>query len=70
MIINVVLQLVIALPLETETGHFRTFFVYLGGIFGGSLAASVENDGLRMVGASSGIYSLLMSHLAHVYLVS
>lgn len=67
---NIVLQLVISLPLETETGHFRTFSVYFGGVLSGSLAASLNNDGLLMVGASSGIYSLLMSHLAHVYLVS
>ncbi|XP_070503074.1 rhomboid-related protein 1-like [Chironomus tepperi] len=68
LIINIILQLVISLPLETETGHFRTFFVYFGGVLSGSLAASLKNDGLLMVGASSGIYSLLMSHLAHVYL--
>lgn len=70
LIINIILQIVIAVPLETETGHFRTFFVYLGGIFSGSLAASIKNEGLWMVGASSGIYSMLMSHLSHLYLVS
>lgn len=70
LIINIILQLFIALPLETEVGHFRVFFVYFGGVFSGSLAASMNNDGWLMVGASSGIYSLLMSHLSHIYLVS
>jgi hypothetical protein len=46
-----------------------TLWVYLGGVLSGSLAASVTNDGFWMVGASSGIYSLLMSHIPHVWMV-
>ncbi|KAG5668589.1 hypothetical protein PVAND_016525 [Polypedilum vanderplanki] len=68
LIINIVLQLVIALPLETEIGHVRVCFVYFGGILFGSLAASLNDDGMMMVGASSGVYGLLLSHLAHLYL--
>jgi membrane associated rhomboid family serine protease len=70
LIINIILQLVIALPLETEIGHTAVTLVYFGGVVWGSLAASLSNDGLLMVGASSGIYGLLMSHLSHLYLVS
>lgn len=69
LIINVVLQLFIALPLETEVGHFRTFCVYFYGVLSGSLVASVTNDAWLMVGASSGIYSLLMSHISHISMV-
>jgi rhomboid-related protein 1/2/3 len=70
LLINIILQITIAITLETENGHLKTFYVYIGGILSGSLAASLMNDGLLMVGASSGIYSLLISHLSHIYLVN
>lgn len=70
LLINIILQLVIAFPLETEVGHMIVVFVYLGGVLSGSLAATISTDSSLMVGASSGIYSLLMSHVAHIYMVS
>lgn len=70
LVINLILQLVIALPLESEVGSRRVVFVYVGGILSGSLAASISPNFSLMVGASSGIYSLLMSHVSHIYLVS
>lgn len=70
LVINIILQLVIAFPLESEVGHLSIVFVYVFGIFSGSLAASVSADFSFMVGASSGIYSLLMSHIPHIYMVS
>jgi len=66
LLINLILQLAIALPLETEQGNFSVLLVYLGGVLSGSLAASCFPDGSLMVGASSGIYSLLMSHVPHI----
>lgn len=70
LLINVVLQLVIALLLESEVGHLNVVFVYVFGVLSGSLAASVSPDFSLMVGASSGIYSLLLSHVPHIYMVS
>lgn len=71
LVINIVLQLIIAFTLETEVGHMNVLMVYVGGIFGGSLAASISpGDVSLMVGASSGIYSLLMSHVSHICMVS
>lgn len=70
LVINVILQLFIALPLESEVGPLAVISVYIGGIFSGSLAASVSKGYSIMVGASSGIYSLLMSHVAHTFMVS
>lgn len=69
LIINIILQLVIALPLEAEVGHLRVLSVYFGGILCGALSACLSNDGGLMVGASSGIYSLLLSHLSHIFIV-
>lgn len=68
--INIVLQLIIAFTLETEVGHMNVLMVYVGGILSGSLAASISGDASLMVGASSGIYSLLTSHLSHICMVS
>lgn len=70
LVINIILQLVISLPLESEVGLMNLVFVYIFGIFSGSLAASISADFSLMVGASSGIYSLLMSHIPHIYMVS
>lgn len=67
--INIILQIVISFPLESEQGHFKVLLVYLGGILSGSLAASMSGDNSLMVGASSGIYSLLMSHASHIIMV-
>ncbi|CRL05000.1 CLUMA_CG018245, isoform A [Clunio marinus] len=66
--INIILQLVIAFPLETEVGHVNVAIVYIGGILSGSLAASMADDLSLMVGASSGIYALLMSYIPHIFL--
>lgn len=70
LLINIILQLVISFPLESEVGSRNVLFVYIGGILSGSLAASLSPDFTLMVGASSGIYSLLMSHISHICLVS
>lgn len=67
--LNVLIQIMISFPLETEQGHFRVFLVYFGGVLSGSLGASIFERFL-MVGASAGVYSLLMSHIPHIVIVS
>lgn len=64
------LQLLVATPLETEQGHFKTLFVYLGGILFGALGSALFNPSQAMIGASAGVYSLLISHISHCVLVS
>lgn len=66
----VILQTLLATPLELEQGSWRCAAVYLGGGLAGALGASVLQPSLYMVGASAGVYALLMSHLANVILVS
>ena len=44
--------------------------IYLGGGVCGALGASLVHPSLYLVGASAGVYALLTSHLAHLYLVS
>ncbi|XP_046619722.1 protein rhomboid-like isoform X1 [Neodiprion virginianus] len=66
--LNVVIQLVLAVPLEVEQGWLGVAAVYLGGGICGALGASLLQPTLYLVGASAGVYALLTSHLAHLYL--
>jgi membrane associated rhomboid family serine protease len=67
--LNIIIQIMVAFPLETEQGHLQVLLVYLFGILSGSLGASVFEPTL-MIGASAGVYSLLMSHIPHIVMVS
>lgn len=69
MTLNIVVQWVVAWPIEVEQGGVRTIGVHLAGGFMGALGACVLQP-QPMLGASAGIYAVLISHLAHLYLVS
>uniref|UniRef100_A0A182MC27 Rhomboid-like protein n=1 Tax=Anopheles culicifacies TaxID=139723 RepID=A0A182MC27_9DIPT len=58
-------QILVAFPLETEQGHGKVLLVYFSGTLAGALGASVFEP-TRMVGASAGVYCLLMSHIPHI----
>ncbi|XP_015595827.1 protein rhomboid isoform X2 [Cephus cinctus] len=66
--LNVVIQLVLATPLEVEQGRMGVATIYLGGGVCGALGASLLQPSVYLVGASAGVYALLTSHLAHLYL--
>ncbi|XP_063972185.1 protein rhomboid isoform X2 [Diachasmimorpha longicaudata] len=66
--LNVVIQMVLAAPLEVEQGKLAVATIYLGGGICGALGASLLQPSLYLVGASAGVYALLTSHLAHLYL--
>ncbi|GLG95002.1 Protein rhomboid [Gryllus bimaculatus] len=66
--LNVAIQLVLATPLEYEQGHLRTGLVYLGGGIAGSLGTSMMEPELYIVGASAGVYALLISQLSNILL--
>ncbi|XP_071442954.1 protein rhomboid-like [Hetaerina americana] len=66
--LNVAIQVVLATPLEAEQGHLRTGLVYFGGGLGGSLTTSMLEPEIYIVGASGGVYALLISQLANVLL--
>ncbi|XP_050100507.1 protein rhomboid-like [Anopheles aquasalis] len=65
LVLNIIIQLLVAFPLETEQGHRRALLVYFSGVVAGGLGASVFEPTL-MVGASAGVYCLLMSHIPHI----
>uniref|UniRef100_A0A182VUU1 Rhomboid-like protein n=1 Tax=Anopheles minimus TaxID=112268 RepID=A0A182VUU1_9DIPT len=65
LVLNIIIQILVAFPLETEQGHGKVLFVYFSGTLAGALGASVFEPTL-MVGASAGVYCLLMSHIPHI----
>jgi len=68
LLFNLVVQLVVGLPLEMVHGSFRTAVVYISGVLAGSLATSVFDSSVYLVGASGGVYALLAAHAANVLL--
>lgn len=69
LVLNVIVQCLFAIPLEIEQGGLRTVAVYLWGVVFGALGACLLQP-QPMVGSSAGVYAILVSHLAHIYLVS
>ncbi|XP_055548382.1 protein rhomboid [Wyeomyia smithii] len=65
LMLNVIIQIMVAFPLETEQGHANVLAVYFGGVLAGGLGASIFEP-TQMVGASAGVYCLLMSHIPHI----
>ena len=66
LICNVVLQLLVALPLELSHGTKRVTLVYAFGVISGSLATSVFDRNVFLAGASGGVYALITAHLGTV----
>ncbi|XP_075152224.1 serine protease rhomboid 6 [Haematobia irritans] len=65
LLMNVCLQIVIAFPLETEQSHWKVAVIYIIGGFAGSLATLCLQPQLSLMGASAGVYALLMTHIPH-----
>lgn len=63
---NVITQLLFGFPLEMVHSWWRTAIIYLTGVTAGSLAHSVVDPGVGLVGASGGVYAILGAHLAAV----
>ena len=68
MIFNLFIQAVLGIPLEMVHGSGRVAIIYMSGVLAGSLATSVLDPGVCLVGASGGVYSLLAGHLANLVL--
>lgn len=49
-------------------GSVRIGVVYMAGVLAGSLATSVFDSNVYLVGASGGVYALLAAHLSNVLL--
>ncbi|CAK8682155.1 unnamed protein product [Clavelina lepadiformis] len=65
---NLIIQLLLGIPLEMVHGGLRVGAIYMAGVLGGSLASSVFDPCVPLVGASGGVYSLFTAQLANVVL--
>jgi len=65
---NLVVQAGLGVPLEMVHGSGRVATIYISGVLAGSLATSLLDPRVCLVGASGGVYSLLAAHLANLVL--
>lgn len=65
---NILLQLSVGIMLEMVHKSFRVFLVFMSGVLAGSLASSVFDPYIYLVGASGGVYALLGGFLMNVIL--
>lgn len=63
---NMIFQLAFGLPLEIVHKAWRVALVYLAGVIAGSLAHSISDHHVGLVGASGGVYALLGAHVAAI----
>ena len=66
--LNLIMQLLVGLPLEMSHGSPRIGVVYSAGVLAGSLVTSAFDPNMYLAGASSGVYSLITTHLASLIL--
>ncbi|KAJ8939775.1 hypothetical protein NQ318_023350 [Aromia moschata] len=67
LILNVVIQCIFALLLENRQSHLRVLLLYILGGISGVLGASCVHPDL-VIGASAGVYALLISNVADIVL--
>ncbi|KAM4701573.1 LOW QUALITY PROTEIN: rhomboid-related protein 2 [Discoglossus pictus] len=63
---NLVVQLALGIPLELVHKGHRVGLVYLAGVIGGSLASSVCDPLMALVGASGGVYALIGGYFMNI----
>ncbi|KAM9320541.1 rhomboid-related protein 2 [Gastrophryne carolinensis] len=63
---NLMLQLLLGIPLELVHKGHRVGLVYLAGVIGGSLASSIFDPSVALVGASGGVYALIGGYFMNV----
>ncbi|XP_023327586.1 rhomboid-related protein 2 [Eurytemora carolleeae] len=68
LIFNLGIQLVLGLPLEMVHGSGRVATIYMSGVLAGSLASSLLDPEVCLVGASGGVYVLLSAHMSNLLL--
>lgn len=62
-VLNIVIQCLVASLLECEQGSLRVAVVYLIAGLAGSVGTELIDPTLSLVGCSAGVYALLMSHI-------
>lgn len=65
---NVFMQIFLGVPLELVHSWWRVALVYLAGGLAGSMGHSLTGP-IALVGASGGVYALIIAHIATVIMV-
>lgn len=69
LIMNIVIQLLMAIPLETHHAWWRVTIVYFCGGIGAALGHTVTGQTGPLIGASAGVYALISANFAFIVLV-
>lgn len=70
LLMNITMQLVVAVPLEWYQDNIRPAIVFMAGIVFGTLGTFIFQTETKVIGASAGTYALLLSHCADCFMVS
>lgn len=65
---NVLIQLFLGIALEVVHSWWRVTLVYLSGVLAGSMGYSVFHDDRGLIGASGGVYAIIVAHVATIIL--
>ncbi|KRX67556.1 Protein rhomboid [Trichinella sp. T9] len=68
LLFNCIVQLLVGLPLEIVHGRKAVAIVYMAGVLAGSLAMSIYDSEVCLVGASGGVYALMAAHISNLFL--
>jgi len=68
LVVNLVVQITLAIPLEMVHGWWRVLLVYLAGVIAGSLGTSVFDPTVYLAGASGGVYAIITAHVATIWM--
>lgn len=69
---NILLQMALAVPLESSHHWCRIIIIYLSGVTIGALghAATNQEESKGLIGASAGVYALLTANIAFLIKVN
>ncbi|KRY91629.1 Protein rhomboid [Trichinella pseudospiralis] len=68
LLFNCIVQLLVGLPLEIVHGRKAVAIVYMAGVLAGSMAMSIYDSEVCLVGASGGVYALMAAHISNLFL--
>jgi rhomboid-related protein 1/2/3 len=60
---NTIVQIFLGISLELVHGWWRVSLIYLSGVLAGSLGTSFCNPNTELIGASGGVYALIVGEI-------
>ena len=66
---NLIVQILLGIPLEMVHKWWRVLIIYFAGVIAGSLGTSIADPYVFLVGASGGVYAILLAHISSIIMV-